>query len=104
MAAPVAFREQERAYYTRCTTPACSLVFPVTVQYDGYVHKHCCSTCFGSAGHVHTGRCFWNADHHVLNTGNELWTDEEWRAWYIERALIIERRVAARLRARQQQQ
>eukprot|EP00972_Heterocapsa_arctica_P033582 4942719-Heterocapsa_arctica.AAC.1 len=77
MAAPAAHQEQERAWYTRCTTPACSLVFPAVPQYDGYIHAHCCSTCKHSAGRLHTVRCFWRANHHVLNADNEQWWTDE---------------------------
>jgi hypothetical protein len=99
MAAQAAYQEQKRVLYSRCTTQPCSLVFPVIKQFDGYIHKHCCSTCRSSAGRLHTHQCFWNTDHHVLNAGNEQgnwwtgneqgnwWTDEQWRDWYAARAL-----------------
>jgi hypothetical protein len=107
MAAPAAQQEQARAWYTRCCTANCSLIFPAVQCWDGHIHKHCCSTCKQSEGRLHTVRCFWRSDNHVLNVHNEeanWWTDEEWRSWHTARAVSIERRIAARHRARHQQQ
>jgi hypothetical protein len=93
--------------YSRSITPGCSLVFLTEPMSDGYIHKHCCSTCSNSEGRQHKRRCqhfpwwmgneqgyWWRVPSWMGNEQGNWWTDEEWRAWYSARALSMERRIA----------
>eukprot|EP00972_Heterocapsa_arctica_P079558 11724818-Heterocapsa_arctica.AAC.1 len=45
-------------YMRSCDTPACNKQYMAEPHWeDGYIHKHCCSSCTRTGGYQHTRRC-----------------------------------------------
>eukprot|EP00972_Heterocapsa_arctica_P035956 5289847-Heterocapsa_arctica.AAC.1 len=75
-----------------CDTPACNTEYLAEPHWkDGYIHKHCCSSCTRTGGYEHTRRCRRNNVHKCYyrkatrpapRSTASNWQDNGW--WYPE--------------------
>eukprot|EP00972_Heterocapsa_arctica_P069925 10330182-Heterocapsa_arctica.AAC.1 len=55
---PHSGQHRPRAQPTVCRNRACARIFPaVPDPEDGYIRRHCCSSCVSCSGRVHSRRC-----------------------------------------------